>query len=51
MVTGVDISATFVEVAQRAAEEAGIAGLVRFERGDARRLAHDGRFDAAIAKS
>ena len=48
-VTGVDISATFVEVAQRAAEEAGVADLVTFERGDARRLDHDGRFDVAIA--
>ncbi len=43
-VHGVDISARFVELARRDAPP-----LATFERGDARRLAFDGGFDAAVS--
>ncbi|MEM7275834.1 MAG: class I SAM-dependent methyltransferase [Actinomycetota bacterium] len=47
-VLGVDISATFVDLATSAAAERGL-DLARFEVGDARALSHHGRFDLAIS--
>ncbi len=47
-VVGIDISQRFVDVATANAAEAGLAN-VRYERSDARTLAFDGEFDAAIS--
>lgn len=47
-VVGVDISATFVELANRAAAERGF-GNARFEVADARALAFDSQFDLVIS--
>ncbi|HET8854163.1 MAG TPA: class I SAM-dependent methyltransferase, partial [Ktedonobacteraceae bacterium] len=50
-VIGVEYSNDLVREATRAAEVAGIAHLVRFEQGDAERLAFaDGQFDAVICE-
>lgn len=46
-VVGVDLSEEFVSLARQAAEEEGLP--CRFEVGDARRLAFDGEFDAAVS--
>ncbi len=48
-VVGVDIAERFVEVATASAVEAGVADRVTFEVADARDLAFDGEFDAAIS--
>ncbi len=47
-VVGIDISQRFVDVATTHAAEAGLDN-VRYERSDARTLAFDGEFDAAIS--
>ncbi|HSH79970.1 MAG TPA: methyltransferase domain-containing protein, partial [Herpetosiphonaceae bacterium] len=48
---GVDYSARNVAEAARAAEEAGVADLVSFRRGDAERLPfEDGEFDAVVCE-
>ncbi len=50
-VVGVDYGARNVAEATRAAEEAGVAGLVSFQQGDAERLSfEDGEFDAVICE-
>ena len=54
MVTGVDISERFIQVAHDTAVTAGVAELAVFHRGDARRMSTDHRFagqgfDAAIS--
>ena len=51
-VLGVDFSAANVAVAQRAAQEEGVANLVRFQQGDAEYLSEftDASFDAVICE-
>ncbi len=51
-VVGVDYSPASVQVAQQAAEHEGLADRVRFQRGDAERLADvaDGSFDAVVCE-
>jgi SAM-dependent methyltransferase len=47
-VVGVDISQRFLDVAEEAAEAAGVSELVELHRGDARAMVGDERFDADL---
>lgn len=48
IVHGIDISATFIDIARRAAVDEGLEETVRFERGDARTFNFPPVYDAAI---
>jgi SAM-dependent methyltransferase len=48
-VVGIDVSATFVDLARQAALDRGIAERASFVRADARALAFEGEFDAAYS--